>query len=180
MVYTLAFGPDNMLCTGSLNGTAMVWHLNEPGAPMRILQGHTAGVKTLAFGPDGQLVTGSDDFTVRVWDLKDAAVAPLVFRGHAAAISSVACTRDGQIVTGGLDHNMRVWELDLDRLIQKAGTFAARNLTYTEWVQFFGPDLYQQTFPDLPDGHGVSEVRQGRSPTRPYVPSLIMWDTRPR
>jgi len=158
----LALAPGGQLVTCSFDGSAEVWDLRDPAAPPRVLRGHEylGAINALAFAPDGRLVTGSADQTARVWDLRDPAAPPRVLRGHEGAINALAIAPDGRLVTGGGDGTARVWSLDLDKLIQMAGGVAPRNLTYSEWRQFFGQQPYRRTFPALPDGAGVSEMQQ--------------------
>ncbi len=166
-ISALAIAPDGRLVTGSADQTARVWDLKDLAAPPRVLRGHEGRISALAIAPDGRLVTGSWDQTARVWDLKDPAAPPLVLRGHERSVSALAIAPDGRLVTAGDDKTLRVWSLDLDKLIQMAGGVAPRNLTYSEWQQFFGQEPYRRTFPDLPDGTGVAEAQHAQPATRP-------------
>ncbi len=122
-------------------------------------------IRALAFAPDGRLVTSSRDGTARLWDLEHPTDQPLVLPAHQGAIRSLAFTKDGRLVTGGSDGSAKVWQIDLNNLIKKAEQIAGRNLSHSEWQQFFVQEPYRRTFPDLPDGAGVAEAREAQSGT---------------
>ena len=57
---------QNILITGSLDKTAVVWNL-ESGTVLRVLRTHARGISTLQFD-NTKLVTGSLDHTLKVWN----------------------------------------------------------------------------------------------------------------
>jgi hypothetical protein len=87
---------------------------------------------------------------------------PVVIPTNQGGIRSLAFTRDGRLVTGGSDGSAKVWHIDLNNLIKMAEQIAGRNLSLSEWQQFFGKEPYRRTFPDLPDGAGVAEAHEAR------------------
>ena len=78
---------------------------------MRVLEGHSAGVRAVAVTADGRTaVSGSDDKTVRVWDLASGQARTL--EGHGGVVNAVAVTADGRTaVSGSDDRTVRVWDL---------------------------------------------------------------------
>lgn len=49
----------------------------------------------------------------------------------------------------------RLWRLQLDELIDLACRTTGRNLSYTEWDQYFRGEQYRATCPDIPIHHSV-------------------------
>jgi WD40 repeat protein len=79
--------------------TVRLWR-RSTGAPLRVLEGHTAIVRCVSWSPDGRRVaSGSDDMSVRVWGDNGAAVH--VLRGHAAQVGAVTFSRDGRLLASG-------------------------------------------------------------------------------
>ena len=65
-----AFSPqDDVLCSGSLDLTLMLWRLSD-GWSHR-LRGHSGWVTCCCFNPQGSvLASGSADETLRLWDVE--------------------------------------------------------------------------------------------------------------
>ena len=93
--------------------------LDQPGALMQTLRGHTAGVLAVAITPDGQrLLSGSADKSVRLWDLKTGEELTR-FDGHSASVGGLAITPDGKLaVSGSMDRTLRIWDLCSGRLVK--------------------------------------------------------------
>ncbi|MBL9103683.1 MAG: protein kinase [Myxococcales bacterium] len=95
--------------TGSTDGSARVWHLDDDPA---VLRGHDAGIELAAFAPDGdRIVTAAMDGTVRVWP-RDGGPARLL-RGHREGSSvTAAFSPDGaHLASAGSDGLARLWSL---------------------------------------------------------------------
>ena len=75
----LVFSPDGRwLATGSVDNTAMLWDLEDPGAEPRILDGHTDEVRSLPSSPDGGwLATGSLDSTIQLREMDNPDARPI-------------------------------------------------------------------------------------------------------
>ena len=110
-------------------------------------------------------ISAGEDGKVVVWKLgRDDHD---VLYGHDGAITALA-VENGRVYTSSLDGSVRSWDLgqvlkkadlpgDSARLIKQAQVVAGRNLSLDEWKRFFPNDpKYHRTFPDLPDGDGVT------------------------
>jgi WD40 repeat protein len=152
-VNTLAFSPDGKtLASGSMDKTIILWDVasSQPLAPP--LTGHTASVWSVAFSPDGQtLASGSFDTNIILWDVASGQPFGSPLTGHTGTVYSVAFSPDGQtLASGSADGTVILWDLDFGSLPAQACRRANRNLTQSEWRQFFGDDPYRATCPDLP------------------------------
>ena len=108
------------LATGSHDGTARLWDLNNPPNPMALLRGGNGGVvfsgdqfsvTSVSFSPNGKyLATGSVDRTARLWDLKGNQL--IKFSGHQDWVTSVSFSPNGEyLATGSYDRTARLWDL---------------------------------------------------------------------
>ena len=79
---------------------------------LRILEGHTDGVKAIMITPDSRrAVSGSEDNTLRVWNLETG--ESRVLSGHRDVVWAVAITPDGRrALSGSGDSTLRVWDLE--------------------------------------------------------------------
>ncbi len=61
-----------VLASGSYDNTIRLWRVSD-GKLLRVLRGHTEGVKFVTFSPDGtMLATASFDNTVRLWEITES------------------------------------------------------------------------------------------------------------
>jgi hypothetical protein len=134
-VYGVAFSPDGLLATASLDKTAQVW---DPGSGdcLRTLTGHTSGVWAVAFSPDGRmLATASPDKTARLWDPATGDCLRTL-TGHTSHANGVAFSQDGRLLaTASDDETARLWN--------PATGDCLRTLTghaNTVWAVAFSPD----------------------------------------
>jgi WD40 repeat protein len=140
----LAFSRDgHWLASGSWDNTARLWNLRnpDPAANPKVLYGHANKVRTLAFSPDGYwLATGSEDNTALLWDLNipSPEKEPIHLSDNGGEIKTLAFSPDSHwLATGSEDNNVRLWLIPLNELESLACGIAGRNLTETEWVQYF-------------------------------------------
>ncbi|MGH8929516.1 MAG: pentapeptide repeat-containing protein, partial [Egibacteraceae bacterium] len=103
---------SDLIVTGHGDGGVRIWD-SATGQPLRVLEGHTGGVRAVAVTADGRVVSGGYGGTVRIWDL-DSGRPPQVLKGHTGGVRAVAVTADGRVVTGG-DGGVRIWDLDSGR-----------------------------------------------------------------
>lgn len=80
-ITSVALGDNGVALTGSMDGKAMLWHL-ESGIKLATYHEHTGPVLTVTFSKDGWFIlTGSEDCTVKVWtSITDQSVYTL--KGH--------------------------------------------------------------------------------------------------
>lgn len=78
---------DTLLATSSIDGTARVWDVASPAAPLAVLRGHDGRVLALCWSAlrGDVLFTGAEDQTVRGWHWADARHAPREAPPEAAA-----------------------------------------------------------------------------------------------
>jgi WD40 repeat protein len=109
-VTSVAFSGDGRrVLTGSLDGTARVWDMND-GAEQVRFTGHGRGVVGVAFLPDGRAVSAGEDGTVRVWESSTA--KELARFAHGARICCLACAGAGRrVLSGASDGVVRLWGL---------------------------------------------------------------------
>jgi len=72
-IVSLALTKDNRLITGSSDGTARVWDLNNPDEPSLVLSGHEGSVQFIALTQNDRLITATttkEGGVARVWYLK--------------------------------------------------------------------------------------------------------------
>ena len=61
----------------------------------------------------------------------------------------IAVTPDGRtLVAAGVE--LVRWDVDVESWVTRACTIANRNLTRSEWTQYFGAAAYRKTCPGLP------------------------------
>jgi WD40 repeat protein len=111
-VHALAYSPDGrtLVSGGGLDrGLLRFWN-PENGECLRILHGHTGGVRSLDYSPDGRrIASGSFDRTVLVRDPGTGLSLPPL--GLNSPINAVAFSPDGLfLATGSDDRVVRIWD----------------------------------------------------------------------
>jgi WD40 repeat protein len=122
------------------DGSVVVVDVETGRELQRFSAGSGVSVQT-AFSPDGaEIATGGGDGSVRLFDVATGDER-LVLLGHSATIHSVSYNADGsRLVTASSDGTVRVWALDLDELIEIAGSEVTRDLTEEECNRYLhGP-----------------------------------------
>mmetsp|Transcript_18161 Transcript_18161/g.58720 ORF Transcript_18161/g.58720 Transcript_18161/m.58720 type:complete len:271 (-) Transcript_18161:23-835(-) len=97
MRHDAAFSQD-VLVTGSQDGTLRSWDFSSGGAPLQSFTGHRAWVADLAFD-QAKLVTAAKDGSVRVWNVRSGECY-FAFYGFTAYINSVQFDRTRLISDG--------------------------------------------------------------------------------
>jgi WD40 repeat protein len=152
-------------------GVVRVWDVPNWEAPAAVVLAHESAIWGLALSPDGNwLVTAGSDQSgdraptsnIRLWDTTNP-VEPVTLPSSARVAHSVAFSPDGSLVTAAgceqvaahgtcITGGSRLWHLRLDDLIDLACRKAGRNLTRSEWEQFFPRETYRKTCDQWPVG----------------------------
>lgn len=114
-VFTCAWNRnDEWIATGSGDGTARIWSVNDPTAAPIVLQhssdSETKDVTTIDWHPTGQvLATGSYDGIARIWTLQGK--LKTVLKKHTGPIFAVKWNKKGDVLlTGSVDKTAIVWD----------------------------------------------------------------------
>jgi WD40 repeat protein len=158
--FNLEFSPDGKtLAAGSCSNDIHIWNVDAGSASFgqqvgQPLQGHLAPVMDLAYSPSGRyLASGDRNGKVLVWDMLTRKAMELTTLGNqqeSVIVPTVIFSPDEQTLTAVYrDGRVLRWDFDLDSWIRQACQRVNRNLTESEWRQFFGVEPYQATCPEL-------------------------------
>lgn len=165
-LYSMALsGNGRILVFGHVfTNEVQLWDVStsQPEKILEDLPGHEVGVSCIKLNYTGTtIITGDQDGIVRIWNLEGGnRVTPIVLRGHTSLVRDLELSIDETRVMS-LEHGgvFRIWSEDVRDLIESARHSVGRNLSMSEWQQYFGDELYRRTCPDLPDGVGVNQPR---------------------
>jgi WD40 repeat protein len=156
-VESVAFNPDGRtFASGNDDGTIILWDLGtrKPiGQPLLgYITGVPSGLTSLAFSPDGRiLASGNDDGTILLWDLTAGVRLSQPLNVNGGGTSSIVFSPDGRVLVSGTHHNTFVlWELAPEFWVKLACQRAGRNITRSEWMQYFPGENYRATCPQWP------------------------------
>ncbi|CAG8955084.1 hypothetical protein HYFRA_00007099 [Hymenoscyphus fraxineus] len=107
---------QDILVTGSSDGTCIVYDINDNYRPTMRLRHHTAAVLDLAFD-DRYIVTCSKDVSICVWDRKTGVMLKQL-RGHAGPVNAVQM-RGNTIVSCSGDFSVKLWNIDTGKNIRE-------------------------------------------------------------
>jgi WD40 repeat protein len=109
-VFSVAFGPENLLATSSGDGTVRFWDSQRGRQVAPPLTGFGGAVHSIALSSNGhRLATCDARHTARLWDL--TASRDEILRGHQGFVISAAFSPNGKLVaTSGVDGTVRLWD----------------------------------------------------------------------
>ena len=109
-VYDAQFSPDGkQIAAVAESGGLLIWRIDRPAKPERVLKGHSGHINGMAYSRDGRIATAGSDRTVRVWDPADG--QPVVLQGHEDEVTSVVFTADGaRVLSTSFDGTLRLWD----------------------------------------------------------------------
>lgn len=117
----VAVSQDGTHCaTGSWDQTIGVVAL-ETGQ-VRLLEGHTGGVRGLLWLDEGTLISAAEDHTLRSWDIQEG-VPRRTWEQHTASIVAFVQSNQGteglvQVATAGRDRTVRWWQPQRGRMVR--------------------------------------------------------------
>lgn len=109
LVMALAYAPDGMLASASLDKTVKLW--SREGQELATLGGG-GPVMAACFTGDGQrLMAAGMNGTLKIWDVPTRQLLQII-PGHHDGISGLSMTSDGQhLATAGADGTVKVWSI---------------------------------------------------------------------
>ncbi len=160
-VRALAWSPNaRTLASASQDGTVMVWDPNQSlTPPIAVLAAHTGDVYAVEFRPDGAvLLSGGSDTSVILWDVDQRATLLRITANASVRHSAFNPTNPEMIAVVASDRTLafyRVVSMTNDQGMsqkEQGCEIATRNLTRTEWEDFFPGEPYRRTCANLPEG----------------------------
>lgn len=147
-VETLAFTPDGLsVASGGRDSTIYVWSTDAENREdsLRRLNGHDDWVLDLAVDA-GLIVSAGRDNTVMLWDLASGQMLGAPLAGHLDWVTSVVYDPAAQMVySGGRDRTIIGWTVDPNEWSAMACAISNRDLTPSEWGQYFRDTPYRET-----------------------------------
>ncbi|KAF7948898.1 hypothetical protein EAE96_008080 [Botrytis aclada] len=107
---------DNILVTGSSDGTCIMYDIKKGYEPIMRLEHHTAAVLDLAFD-ERYIVTCSKDVSICIWDRLSGQLIKQV-RGHSGPVNAVQL-RGNSIVSCSGDFRVKLWNIDTGKNIRE-------------------------------------------------------------
>jgi WD40 repeat protein len=109
-VWDVRASPDgNQVVAGPESGRLLIWRLDRPDRPERVLTGHHGHITALDYSRDGRIVSAAADRTIRVWNPRGG--PPVVLRGPTDEITGAIFTRDGtRVLNSSADGTVRLWD----------------------------------------------------------------------
>ncbi|GMH34832.1 hypothetical protein BSKO_02693 [Bryopsis sp. KO-2023] len=97
---------DNLLISGSGDGSIRIWNLDD-NVCLRVICGQKWGVCSLSVS-DGLIFCGAFDGQIRSWEFESGQHMQ-TFQGHKRYVTSVF-VKGGQMFTGSYDKTIKIWD----------------------------------------------------------------------
>ena len=122
-----------LVCSGSTDGTSLLWDTRSGGAVGSLLQPSGAAVRVVSFSPGHHLVaTAGDDEEVCLWDVSRGGDCVKRITGHQATVFAVTWSPDGDLlVSSDTEGRVRVWSAVMGHSERLAGVEEAHDLGVT-------------------------------------------------
>jgi WD40 repeat protein len=166
-ILSMAFNPQdpNSLAIGYRNGAIQFWDValaHSVGLPLVGLGGP---VTSLAFHQDGDiLASGSENNLIALWNLSPPQIIGDPISGSDGGVTGLAFSPDNRALFSASNKGTVLrWNLVDWQAI--ACDLAQRNLTQTEWRQFFPDQPYRPTCEQFPSETPVPTPAPGATPT---------------
>ncbi len=151
-IRALAINPSGQnLVTGSDDKTIMLWNIQSKQPVAVPLAGHDAAVTSLAFSPDSAtLASAGKDRKLLLWDTSTLQSIGDGLVGSPAMVSGLGFSPDNKtLLAGDIAGTLTAWNVDNDSWVARNCELAGRNLSDSEWDQFF-PDQRGGNRPTCP------------------------------
>jgi WD40 repeat protein len=164
LVRSLAFSPDSKVLAEAIGGNGAIggesainlWDTatgKRIGKPIKPVAGAWTEATSIAFSPDGNTLAGGMSFGgVVLWDVTTRLPIAKSLTSEFAEIFNVAFSPDGTALAIATSGGVRTLNLNHLFWIEKTCQRASRNLTRSEWSQFFAGEEYRVTCPQWPAG----------------------------
>jgi WD40 repeat protein len=147
----------NSLC---LEGEIILWNVANDKRLNASLSGLTGDLMSLTFSPNGKVLAAggctlnesnvcSKGQTI-LWDMSAKKPDGWMFDDYNSRIDSVKFITDDVLVSKGDRGNVSIWDTNPHSLIQKSCQRVGRNLTQSEWNQYWPNEPYRKTCEQWP------------------------------
>ncbi len=151
-IRSLAFNPENenSLAVGYQDASIQFWEIDEGRRSGLPLIGLGGPVTSMTFHLDGDvLASGSENTLIALWNLSPPQLIGDPFSGSDGAVTGLAFSPDNKVLYSGSDQgNITRWNIEAWK--ELACLLAERNLTRSEWEQFFQDQEYRATCEQYP------------------------------
>jgi WD40 repeat protein len=158
-IFSVALSPDGkILAWGGYFGTVVLWNV-ETGQPIgQPLIGQTrrafitTNFRSVAFSPDGKTLASGNDDGIILSDVETGQpIGQPMYGYNDDFVFSVTFSPDGKTVASvGGDGTIILWNIDPQSWVQETCQRVGRNLTRTEWEQYFPNEEYRKTCQQWP------------------------------
>jgi WD40 repeat protein len=151
-ILSMAFNPQdaNSLAVGYRNGAIQFWNL-ETAEPVGLpLIGLGGSVTSLSFHSDGDiLASGGENNLIALWNLSPPQMIGDPIAGSDGGVTGLAFSTDNSALYSASNRGS-VYRWNVMEWQNIACDLAQRNLTETEWQQFFPGQAYRPTCEQIP------------------------------
>jgi WD40 repeat protein len=120
-VFTLQYGPENKLMSGSRDARLKVWDAGKNYQQAAEVVAHMYAINHLAFSRDSKhFVTCSMDKSIKVWDAQALKLLKVIDRsrhaGHGTSVNRVLWTNyNDQLLSASDDRTISVWNINFEK-----------------------------------------------------------------